>query len=63
MLFGKQYVLDAWNLHTDRLSRALCFVLKLAAAVKCTCIFQYFYMKLMINNKQSEQDKTSDISK
>ncbi len=42
------------------------FVLKLAAAVKCTCISEYFYdSKLMC--KQSvmflEQDKTSDMLK
>ncbi len=61
-------LLDALNLCTDRLSRELCVCLSwssIAAAVKCTCIFEYFYMKLMYTQSVmfSEQDKTSDISK
>ncbi len=61
-------LLDARNSCTDRLSRALCVclsVLKLAAAGKCTCIFEYFYLKLMCTQSVlfSEQDKTSDIWK
>ncbi len=56
---------DAWNSRTDRLSRALCVCLSWSstvAAVKCTCIFKYFYTKLMYV-MFSVQDKTSVISK
>ncbi len=52
---------DAWNSRTDRLSRALCVCLSWSstvAAVKCTCIFKYFYTKLMYV-MFSVQDKTS----
>ncbi len=61
-------LLDAKNSHTDRLSPALCDCLSwssIAAAVKCTCIFEYFYTKLIYTQwvMFSEQDKTSDISK
>ncbi len=37
--FGMQYVLDALNSRTtDRLPRALCACLSIAAAVKCTAL-------------------------
>ncbi len=57
-------LLDVRNSRTDRLSHVLCVVvLKLAAEVKCTCIFEYFYTKLMYTQSVmfSEQDKASDI--
>ncbi len=61
-------LLDAQNSRTDRLWRALCVCLSwssIAAAVKCCCIFEYFYTKLMYTQSVmfSEQDKASDISK
>ncbi len=55
-----QYVLDAPNSHTDRLSRALCVCLSRSSRLRLNALALLLWYEI---NHKTEQDETSDMWK